>query len=87
MKNLLCAFLLAASLAICVGCGPSGTPGQAYPYAAEWTEFETAKKEKNQQMQIDALQKIVDKDPNAMSPNGQLVKTLLEFAKDGKLVK
>jgi len=87
MKNTLFAFLTAAFFACCIGCGPSGPGGEAYPYATEWNEYLQAKDDKSQQMQIDALQKILDKDAEAISPNGQPVKKLLEFAKDNKLSK
>ncbi|MCH2180561.1 MAG: hypothetical protein MK108_01020 [Mariniblastus sp.] len=85
MKNTLFAFLTAAFFACCIGCGPSGTGGPGYPYATEWNEFLQAKEDKNQQLQIDALQKILDKDPEARSPNMQPVKNLLKFAKENKL--
>lgn len=86
MKSTFYAFLVAAFFACCIGCGgPSGPGGEAYPHAVEWNEYEQGKQEKNTQMQIDALQKIVDKDPEAISPNRQPIKNLLKFAKDGNL--
>lgn len=86
MKNTLYAFLVAAFFACCLGCGgPSGPGGEAYTHATEWNEFSQGKKEENQQMQVDALEKILAKDPAAVSPNGQPIKTLLDYAKEGKL--
>ena len=86
MKSTLYAFLVAAFFVCCLGCGgPSGPGGEGYKYATEWNEFEKGKKEQNEQMQIDALEKIIAQDPEAITPDLQPIKVYLKFAKEGKI--
>ena len=85
MKNTLSAFLIAAFFACCIGCGSSGPTGEGYQFVTEYGQYLEGKAQKNQQMQIEALEKIIANDPNAVDPDGQPIKVLLDFAKEGKI--
>ena len=88
MRRNVYTFLLTASLFCCLGCGNGGfdtdNGGKAQPNSAEWINYEAAKKERNLQGQIQALEAILAADPNAVDPNGLAASELLKIKKAGK---